>query len=144
MTLEDDITRLEDDLEGTRAPMQAAHTEFVRAAAAWAADWWPKQAKAVAVAHPERTKEAGKLALTRLRCDVAGLLVERAEELATEDLSDEDIGWPHLATDMEAPEPETGSSFWRSPFRAGTSLPQTPPSVLESSTEICSPGWQQC
>ncbi len=133
MTLEDEIKQLEDELEGMRAPMQDAHAGFARAAAAWAAEWWPQQAKAVVTAHPERAKEAGVAALSQLKRDVASLLVERADEVALEVIDGEAIKWPHLAPDLEANESkETRSQFWRSPF-------SPPKSGLGPSRELAQP-----
>jgi hypothetical protein len=118
--MSDDVNKrieiLDHEIRGMRGPLVAAHTDFVRAAAAWAKEFWPKQVEAVVTAYPDKALQHGVEGLRKLKADLAAL-VQDADVRTVAHFGDATQEyWPHLHDDLIAPRESadisTGSSHF--------------------------------
>jgi hypothetical protein len=136
MTHEAEIEALAREIEDLRAPMLEAHAEFVRAATAWATEFWLSHAKEMVRVHHEISAAKGKEGVTNLRTEVE-TLVDVADEHAQQELIENTRDyWSHLKPDMAAPEKDdsgtSGGSWILSHFSVYS---DRPPNLLEQPTQ---------
>jgi hypothetical protein len=103
MERDEQIQKLEAQIEKLRKPMAKTYGKWLDATADWAAAFWNAEAKRIVTEQADITASKGQSGVAELRADIA-TLTSTARGLVEHAVSDNLSGYfPHLKTDMTEP-----------------------------------------